>query len=150
MTKQDKKNAFLYCKFRDEQYALYDDYAKRNGLSMKSLLVINALYYEKDGMTQREICDRTFNTKQTVNLVIKNLLAEGSVTICEMKEDKRNKLVQMSESGRKKYRKVITHITHSEDTAMSLFTPEEQEQLVALSRRFTQELIGLVNEDNAE
>lgn len=150
MTKQDKKNAFLYCKFRDEQYALYDDYAKRNGLSMKSLLVINALYYAKDGMTQREICDRTFNTKQTVNLVIKNLLAEDSVTICEMKEDKRNKLVQMTESGRKKYRKVITHITHSEDTAMSLFTPEEQEQLVALSRRFTQELTRLVNEDNEE
>lgn len=150
MTKQDKKNAFLYCKFRDEQYALYDDYAKRNGLSMKSLLVINALYYAKDGMTQREICDRTFNTKQTVNLVIKNLLAEESVTISEMKEDKRNKIVQMTESGRKKYKKVITHITHSEDTAMSLFTPEEQEQLVALSRRFTQELTRLVNGDNDE
>ena len=150
MTKQDKKNAFLYCKFRDEQYALYDDYAKRNGLSMKSLLVINALYYAKDGMTQREICDRTFNTKQTVNLVIKNLLAEESVTISEMKEDKRNKIVQMTESGKKKYRKVITHITHSEDTAMSLFSPEEQEQLVALSRRFTQELTRLVNGDNDE
>ena len=150
MTKQDKKNAFLYCKFRDEQYALYDDYAKRNGLSMKSLLVINALYYAKDGMTQREICDMTFNTKQTVNLVIKNLLAEESVTISEMKEDKRNKLVQMTNSGRKKYRKVITHITHSEDTAMSLFTPEEQEHLVALSGRFTRALTRLVNEDNAE
>jgi len=150
VTKQDKKNAFLYCKFRDKQYALYDDYARRNGLSMKSLLVINALYYAKDGMTQSEICNRTFNTKQTVNLVIKILLAEKSVTISEMKEDKRFKIVQMTESGRKKYKKVITHITHSEDTAMSLFTPEEQEQLVALSRRFTQELTRLVNGDNDE
>lgn len=150
MTKQDKKNAFLYCKFRDEQYALYDDYAKRNGLSMKSLLVINVLYYTKDGITQREICDRTFNTKQTVNLVIKNLLAEDSITISEMQTDKRNKIVRMTESGKKKYKKVITHITHSEDTAMSLFSPEEQEQLVALSRRFTQELTRLVNGDEQE
>ena len=28
MTKEDKKNAYLYCKFRDEQFALYDEYAK--------------------------------------------------------------------------------------------------------------------------
>lgn len=150
MTKQDKKNAFLYCKFRDEQYALYDDYAKRNGLSMKSLLVINALYYAKDGITQREICDRIFSTKQTVNFVIKNLLAEDSVTISEMQTDKRNKIVRMTENGKKKYKKVITHITHSEDTAMLLFSPEEQEQLVALSRRFTQELTRLVNGDEQE
>ena len=39
MTKEDKKNAYLYCKFRDEQFALYDEYAKRNGMMMKTLLV---------------------------------------------------------------------------------------------------------------
>ena len=27
MTKEDKKNAYLYCKFRDEQLALYDEAA---------------------------------------------------------------------------------------------------------------------------
>ena len=32
MTKEDKKNAYLYCKFRDEQFALYDEYAKRHGM----------------------------------------------------------------------------------------------------------------------
>ncbi|MCC8026468.1 MAG: hypothetical protein LIP16_14360 [Clostridium sp.] len=36
MTKEDKKNAYLYCKFRDEQFALYDEYAKRNGMLMKT------------------------------------------------------------------------------------------------------------------
>ena len=40
MTKEDKKNAYLYCKFRDEQFALYDQYAKRHGMLMKTLLVI--------------------------------------------------------------------------------------------------------------
>ena len=80
MTKEDRKNAYLYCKFRDEQFALYDEYAKRNGMMMKTLLVVNALYYDafynKGGMTQKEICQRTFQSKQTVNLIIKNLLAE--------------------------------------------------------------------------
>ena len=76
MTKEDKKNAYLYCKFRDEQFALYDEYAKRHGMLMKTLLVVNTLFYAKDGMTQTEICRRTFQSKQTVNLIIKNLLAE--------------------------------------------------------------------------
>ena len=72
MDKVAKKNAYLYCKFRDEQFALYDEYAKRNGLLMNTLLVLNVLYYAKEGMTQKEICQRTFNSKQTVNLIIKN------------------------------------------------------------------------------
>ena len=91
MTKEDKKNAYLYCKFRDEQFALYDEYAKRNGMMMKTLLVINALFYDafyqKGGMTQKEICQRTFQSKQTVNLIIKNLLAENYVTVTEAPEN---------------------------------------------------------------
>ena len=111
MTKNDKKNAYLYCKFRDEQFALYDEYAKRNGMMMKTLLVVNVLFYAKDGMTQKEICQRTFQSKQTANLIIKNLLAENYVTVTEVPENKRNKLVQMTDAGRAYCEKVVRHIT---------------------------------------
>lgn len=74
-----------------------------NGMMMKTLLVINVLFYDafyhKGGMTQKEICQRTFQSKQTVNPIIKNLLAENYVTVTEMPENKRNKLVQMTEAG---------------------------------------------------
>ena len=66
ITKETKKNAYLYCKFRDEQLALYDEYAKRHGMLMKTLLVVNVLYYDdfygKNGVTQTEICQRTFQS----------------------------------------------------------------------------------------
>ena len=61
MNREDKKNAFLYCKFRDEQYALYDEYAKSNGLLMNTFLVLNALFYAKAGITQKKICQREKN-----------------------------------------------------------------------------------------
>lgn len=144
ITKEDRKNAFLYCKFRDEQFALYDEYAKSNGILMKTFLVLNVLFYAKDGMSQREICGRTFQSKQTVSLIIKNLLADGYVTLSENPEDKRNKIVCMTDAGRDYAEKPVRHITWSEDTAMSMFTPEEQELLVSLSRRFTQNLTRLV------
>ena len=150
MTKEDKKNAYLYCKFRDEQFALYDEYAKRNGMMMKTLLVVNVLFYAEDGMTQKEICRRTFQSKQTVNLIIKNLLAETYVTVTEVPENKRNKIVQLTDAGRAYCEKVVRHITWAEDTAMSMFTPEEQKLLIDLSRTFTKNLTRLVNQEGEE
>lgn len=150
MTKEDKKNAYLYCKFRDEQFALYDEYAKRHGMMMKTLLVVNVLFYAKDGLTQKVICQRTFQSKQTVNLIIKNLLAEKYVTVTEVPENKRNKIVQMTDAGRAYCEKVVRHITWAEDTAMSMFTPEQQQQLIDLSRTFTKNLTMLVNQEETE
>ncbi|MBS6644949.1 MAG: winged helix DNA-binding protein [Clostridiaceae bacterium] len=150
MNKEDKKNAYLYCKFRDEQFALYDEYAKRHGMLMKTLLVVNVLFYAADGLTQTDICQRTFQSKQTVNLIIKNLLAEGYVTVTGVPENKRNKIVRMTEAGRGYCEKVVRHITWAEDTAMSMFTAEEQKQLIDLSRTFTKNLTKLVNQETEE
>ena len=150
MNKEDKKSAYLYCKFRDEQFALYDEYAKRHGMMMKTLLVVNVLFYANDGMTQTEICKRTFQSKQTVNLIIKNLLSDSYVTVTEVPENKRNKIVKMTDAGRAYCEKIVRHITWAEDTAMSMFTPEEQKQLIALSRTFTKNLTMLVNQETEE
>lgn len=150
ITKNDKKNAYLYCKFRDEQFALYDEYAKQNGMLMNTLLVVNVLFYAKNGLTQRDICERTFQSKQTVNLIIRNLLNEAYVTVEERKENKREKLVRMTDAGRAYCEKVVRHITWAEDTAMSMFSPEEQKQLVDLSRTFTKNLTDLIHQEIEE
>lgn len=154
MTAEARKNAYLYCKFRDEQFALYDTYAKRHGMLMNTLLVVNVLFYDRvydgGGVTQAEIRKRTFQSKQTVNLIIRNLLAEGAVTVTEAPGDRRNKLVQMTETGSERYKEVVRHITWAEDTAMSRLTPEEQRQLVSLSRKFTQHLTELVSQEKEE
>ena len=150
MTKEDKKDAYLYCKFRDQQFALYDEYAKRHGMLMNTLLVLNVLFYAKDGMTQAEICKRTFQSKQTVNSIIRNLWTDHYVTISEMPKDRRNKMVEMTEAGRAYCEKVVRHITWAEDAAMAMFTPEEQKRLIGLSRTFTENLTMLVNQETEE
>ena len=150
MKKEDKKNAYLYCKFRDEQFALYDAFAKRNGIMMNTFLVLNVLFYAKEGLTQRDICDKTFQSKQTVNLIIKHLLEDGYVTVTEVPENKRTKIVQMTEAGRSNCGKAVRHITWAEDTAMSMFSPEEQKQLIDLSRTFTKNLTDLVNRETED
>ena len=71
---------------------------------MKTLLVVNALFYARD-------------------------------------------VVQMTEAGRTYCEKVVRHITWAEDTAMSMFSPEEQKHLIDLSRTFTKNLAMLVNQE---
>ena len=116
--------------------------------------MVNVLFYDavfhKGGMTQKEICQRTFQSKQTVNLIVKNLLAENYVTVAEAPEDKRNKIVRMTDAGRACCEPVVRHITWAEDTAMSMFTPEEQKQLIDLSRTFTKNLTRLVNQETED
>ena len=150
MTKEDKKNAYLYCKLRDEQFALYDEYAKRHGMLLKTLLVVNALFYSKEGLTQRDICDRTFQSKQTVNLIVKKLLSEGHITLTETPENRRTKIVRMTDAGRAFNGKVVRYVTRAEDLAMSLLTPEEQKQLIDLSRTFTKNLAQLIHQETEE
>lgn len=74
------------------------------------MLFYDAVFH-KGGMTQKEICQRTFQSKQTVNLIVKNLLAENYVTVAEAPEDKRNKIVRMTEAGRACCESVVRHIT---------------------------------------
>lgn len=144
MNREGRRYAFLYCKFRDDQYALYDEWAKRNGLLMNTFLVMNTLFYAKEGMTQKQVCDTVHLSKQTVSLIIKNLVRDGNVEFETDPSDGRSALVQMTEAGRLQAEGPVRHITWAEDTAMSMLTPEEQEQLVTLSRRFTQHLTELV------
>lgn len=113
-------------------------------------MVVNALFYAKEGMTQRDICVRTFQSKQTVNLIIRNLLSKAQVTVEERKENKREKLVRMTDAGRACYEKAVRHITWAEDAAMARFSPAEQKQLIDLSRTFTKNLKELIHQETGE
>ena len=85
-----------------------------------------------------------------MNLIIKNLLSDSYVTVAEVPENKRNKIVRMTQAGRTYCEKVVRHITWAEDAAMSMFTPEEQKQLIDLSRTFTKNLTTLVNRETED
>ena len=150
MNREDKKNAYLYCKFRDRQMALYDEYSKKHGMLLNTLLITNVLFYAKNGMTQREISARTFLSKQTVNLIVGKLLRKECVTVTPSDDNGREKLVRMTEAGTRFCEKVVRHITWAEDTAMSMLTSEEQQTLIALSRKFTQNLETLIHLETAE
>lgn len=139
-----RRNAWRYCELRDRQFALYDAIAKRNGMTTTTLFVLNAILYAKGGITQRDIAAQAFQSKQAVNLVVKRLRAEGSVELAEKPGNGREKVVSLTEEGRRRYGPLVRHITWAEDAAMADFAPEEQALLVDLQERFIEKLTELM------
>ncbi len=85
---------------------LYGEYARKNGLTYMSLLVLEAIN-DNPGCTQMKICEETNYPKQTVNMIVKSFLSKGWVELTEHPEDRRNKSVDLTSSGKVLVRDVI-------------------------------------------
>lgn len=55
-----------------EWNCMYEEWAKTNGLSANSLLVLSAIYNSKEECTQKKISQRWLVPKQTVNMILKD------------------------------------------------------------------------------
>lgn len=144
--RESRRNAYIYCALRERQYARYDRHARDNGLTMQAFLVVNALYYAPEGLAQARICEMTLNSRQTVSLVTKRLVAQGYAQTASDPNDRRASIVRLTDAGRAWAHDMVRRITRAEDEAMAALTPEEQETLVSLSRRFTENLIRLIDD----
>lgn len=101
---------------------------------MKTLLVVNVLFYAKDGMTQTEICPENLPVETDRKLDYKK---SSDRRLCHHHGDSGKQEEQDGPhdgGGRAYCEKVVRHITWAEDTAMSMFTAGEQKQLIDLSR----------------
>ena len=80
--------------------ALYEEWSKEHGLSSNGVYVLYA-FYEGDGTcTQKMISKNWCIPKQTVNTILKDFQRKGYVEMVSMPEDKRNKLVRLTETGK--------------------------------------------------
>lgn len=106
---------------------LYEQYANSVGLSYTGLEVLEAIYEYPDHCTQKLICEETFLPKQSVNLVIKALREKGYVEMKEQDEDRRNKVIRLSETGLAYAEATLGKLARVEEDVMSLFSDDQYE-----------------------
>ena len=133
---------------------LSEAYAKAAGLTPMSLNVLGILYEHTQGCTQKLICKQSQYNKQSVNMIIKSFWRQGLVELSEMKEDRRNKQVKLSEKGQKYADCVIGSLWKCENDALEKITPEQQEALIIFldiyEECFRNEIVALTKIMNAE
>lgn len=90
--------------------AAYERYAKQLGLSYTFLEVLCELYYAKDKITQKIICDRCHLPKTTVNAIISGLVKEKYAVLEEIPNDRRQKSIYLTAIGRQYASPIMDHM----------------------------------------
>ncbi len=102
-----------------EGNAMYEEWAKKRGLSSNSVLVLYSLYELKENCTQKSISQKWSIPKQTINTILKEFSANGYIELLTDKEDKRNKLITLTPKGRTYAGEIIEALHKRELFAMN-------------------------------
>lgn len=94
--------------------AMYEEWAKAHGLSSNGVLVLYSLHNDNGECTQKSISQKWCIPKQTVNTILKDFLNKGYVEMTSDLEDKRNKLVCLTESGKEFAGDIIAKLQNRE------------------------------------
>ena len=115
---------------------IYEDYARRSGVSYNSLSILSAIY-QSENCTQKQICEKTLLPKQTVNNVITSFYKCGYIALCELPENRRIKVIHLTEKGRQYAEELLPQIYQANHAAMNMLSEEEQDLLIRLINKYT-------------
>ncbi|HIZ56373.1 MAG TPA: MarR family transcriptional regulator [Firmicutes bacterium] len=97
-----------------ESNAMYEEWAKTQGLSLNSILILYAFYDHGDCCTQKMISQKWTIPKQTVNTILKDFETKGYIELLPMHADKRNKIIHLTPKGKYFCDSIITQLHHME------------------------------------
>lgn len=135
-----------YSRIRDNQMSIFENYARKNGMQSKALTILIWIYYNPNGITQQRITRKTYSTKQVVNATIKNFKDKGYIFFEENPEDKRTKVIKLTEDGRTYAASILDALEAAENAAMKELTAEEQDVLLRAGEKFTTALARNIDE----
>ena len=148
-TKKEKEEAYLtelqntmlsaYSKALPEEYsaptillsqsilksmAQYERFAKQNGLTYNSLLVLMCLYYTEDSTSQHTISKLLCLPKQTVGSVLNGFKKKGYVTESPDAHDARSKVLILNENGKSFAGPIFLKLQALDQKAIQAISPE--------------------------
>ena len=133
----DFHKVHLYLQQRNRQYSVSEPFARSFGFTLSELLVLIPLHFDAEGnpstgCTQTEIVRRENLTKQTVSLIVRSFAKAGIVSLETNPDDRRTKLVKLTEEGRRQTTPVINYFTNRWNRAMAALTSQEYASLMGL------------------
>lgn len=109
--------------------SLYIRWADIREVNYYLLFVLYALDGQET-MTQKEICNRTGLTKQTVNSVIRSLKNNGYVVLLPGSGDRREKQVAMTETGAAYAKELLTPLKELERSVFNIIGADRAQQMI--------------------
>lgn len=92
---------------------MYEEWSKEQGLSMNGYLILYS-FYDEAAPTQKSISHKWQIPKQTVNSILKDYMQKGYIETISMPEDRRNKILKLTEKGKAYADKIIGKLQKKE------------------------------------
>lgn len=116
---------------------LYRQTAARMGLADCDFDILYALA-DEDGLTQKQLGERGFSSKQTVHSTVKRMVAKGFVTM--RGDSPRSMRAYLTKRGRAFCESNIHAVLEGECRAVETFSPAEQQTFVSALARYADAL----------
>lgn len=117
-----------YAVWQEYSY-VYEEWANDRGLSYNSLLTLSALYEGRGDCTQKKISQMWMIPKQTVNMILKDFERNGIVELSAMQNDKRSKLIRLTDAGYKYADNILSELRKAELSVIEEIGIERMKQL---------------------
>lgn len=115
---------------------LYEQFAKRYGLSSSALFLLQEL--QRSPCTQRALCAALVLPKQTVHSILKNFEAKQYISLTASETDKRERIVSLTEIGQQFCGAMLERLSSIEQQAMGRMSALERDAMTNANRRFAQ------------
>ena len=122
----------------------YEEFSRPKGISY---VFIVYLLYSTSGWTQNALVEKTLLPKQTVHSIITSLYKDGLVTLQEMPNNRRNKVISLTDKGQEYASKLVTGIIDAEQHGFDSMTQQEADTLVRLYRQYTEGVIAALRSE---
>ena len=104
---------------------LYDQWAKRYGLTAHAMFVLYCIAKEEGRCTQKQICEQLMLPKQTVHTILNNFERKGWLVRQVMELDKRNKHLVLTAAGEECVDAVVGELAKREEAAIRRMHPQQ-------------------------
>lgn len=113
MTKKHLEQVSALGRYFGQINELYNVWAKQHGISYNKLAVFYTLVSQRHG-TQRQICQEWGISKQTLSTICKELEKEGLIKFVVLPQDKREKQMELTETGMETIKPLIVKLQNRE------------------------------------
>lgn len=119
----------------------YHNLSQKLGFSDGEAIILYAMY-DGGSVTQKEIAARTGMSKQTVSSAVRQLVQKN---LLKQPKGLRNEPLRLTGEGQKALEEKISLIVHVENSILSDWTPEEQQQFLTLNERYLDSMRKEIN-----
>lgn len=117
-------------KLNKEFDELYHKIALHYNLSDSAFWVLYTLYDNKYELTQKEICQDWYYSKQTINSAIKDLEKKEYIVLSYKEGSNKSKIVSLTNKGKKVAKESVGRIIEIENSAFSKIDGKEFDMVI--------------------